>query len=206
MHTISRSNIAQVWDVSVCSVRRWIADKDSDGRTIKHQSNHYLYSLEGVVRGLRKNRKRGLGLHEVRALAETDRKYRAGEDVALFVGEEARQRAKELALVLTPAKQERFKVAQAQFTGALVTHLLDRSVFEHIDYLRDVLILSPDVLYFVMTADGLNWDHFAPVFAVVNTPAPVRGTGRKNEGAFVERYKKDQPSDGMTSVRKGGMV
>lgn len=176
MHTLRRADIADVCNVSICSVPRWIASTDSVRRSTPNQFHRYLYSLEGVVKGLRTNRKRGLNQHEARGLAEIDRTRRAGEDAVLFVGDSPRQRAQALTAVLTDVEKERLKLAQAQFTGALVANLLDRDIFEHLDHLRDVLILSPDVLYFVLTgdtADGLHWQKFAPAFAVVNVPTDV---------------------------------
>lgn len=173
MHTLRRADIAAVCNVSVCSVSRWIASADTVRRSTPNQFSHYLYSLEGVVKGLRRDRKRGLSAHEARALAEIDRTRRTGEDKILFVGLDPRERAQGLTSVLTDVERERLKLAQAQFTGALVAHLLDRNIFEHLDYLRDVLILSPDVLCFVLTGDGdgIAWHNFAPSFAVVNVPA-----------------------------------
>lgn len=176
MHTIRRADIAAVCNVSICSVPRWIAKEDTVRRSTENHFHRYHYTLGGVVRGLRKSRKRGLSAHEARALAEIDRTRRGGEEAILFVGDGPRERAQALTAVLTDVEKERLKLAQAQFTGALVAHLLDRNIFERLDHLRDVLILSPDVLYFVLTGDatdGLNWPNFAPAFAVVNVPADV---------------------------------
>jgi hypothetical protein len=135
-----------------------------------------LYSLEGVVKGLRRNRKRGLSAYEARALAQIDKERRTSEDAVLFAGDGPRERALGLAAVLTDVERERLKLAQSQFTGALVAHLLDRAIFEHIDHLRDVLVLSPDVLFFVLTGDagGIDWQNFSPAFAVVNVTTDVQ--------------------------------
>ena len=67
----------------------------------------------------------------------------------------------------------RLKQAKGVFTGALVEAFFDRSLFRHLEELRDILILCPDVLYFVLTGDAAmqpTWRHFAPAFAAINAP------------------------------------
>jgi len=168
MHTICKKDLCKVLRVSLHGARLWLGDAD-----FVVEGSKYLYRLPDVVAAARANRKRGLNSVEARGLIEIDRVRRADEDAVLHVGEGARQRAHDVTRALTLGEAERLKLAQAQFTGSLVENLLDRAVFEHLDDLRDILILSPEILAFVLTGDAAMlpvWRHFAPAFAVVNVP------------------------------------
>ncbi|MDF1802008.1 hypothetical protein [Thalassovita sp.] len=74
-----------------------------------------------------------------------------------------------------PRYAYRLALCESQFTAALVETLLDRDVFEHLEVLRTVLALHPDILAYVLTGNSeVEWREFSPAFAVVNAPTTLK--------------------------------
>lgn len=166
MYTITIPDLQACLRVSNKTPHLWLG-----GCPRERAGRAFAYRLADLVPRIR-SRPRGLSAAEARSLVEVDRAKREyGEDM-LYLGEEAEVRAERLIASLTAAERERLSYCQSQFTAALVEKLLDRSVFEHIETLRAVLALHPDVLAHVLTGDDVlpDWLNFAPAFAVVNAP------------------------------------
>lgn len=170
MFTITVPDIAACLGVCAASPRNWLTDcpRQRAGST-------FTYQLSDVVAALRVHRTRGLNAAEARSLVEVDRVKRSYADDTLFLGEDALPRARRLSATLTRPERERLMYCQSQFTAALVQTLLDRDLFMHIDILRDVLIMHPDVLAYVLTSNSPlpDWPQLAPAFAVINAPTPI---------------------------------
>ena len=170
MFTITIPDLQACLRVSSGTPKLWLAKcpRERAGRG-------YTYRLADVLPNIR-SRPRGLSAAEARSLVEVDRAKREFGEDTLYLGEDAERRAELLITSLTAAERERLAYCQSQFTAALVEKLLDRSVFEHIEVLRTILALHPDVLAHIMTGDDVlpDWHNFAPAFAVVNAPATLK--------------------------------
>ncbi|MBY6056824.1 hypothetical protein [Leisingera daeponensis] len=169
MFTITIPDLQACLRVSNKTPTRWLA-----GCARERAGCAFAYRLSDLVPRIRA-RPRGLSAAEARSLVEVDRAKREFDEDTLYLGEDAKGRAEHLIASLTAAERERFAYCQSQFTAALVEKLLDRSVFEHIETLRTVLALHPDVLAHVLTSDDVlpDWLIFAPAFAVINAPTPL---------------------------------
>lgn len=169
MYTITISDLQACLRVSCRTPQHWLG-----GCPRERAGRGYAYRLTDLVPRIRA-RPRGLSAAEARSLVEVDRAKREyGEDM-LYLGEDAETRAERLIASLTAVERERLAYCQSQFTAALVEKLLDRSVFEHIETLRTVLALHPEVLAHVLTGGDVlpDWLAFAPAFAVINAPTSI---------------------------------
>ncbi|MFD0909522.1 hypothetical protein [Ruegeria arenilitoris] len=168
MFTITVPDLQACLRVSSATPKGWLGDCPRE-RT----GPRYAYRLPDILPRIRERRPRGLSAAEARSLVEVDRVKRSYGEDTLYLGEDARERAQRLVNSLTESESERLAYCQSQFTAALVERLLDREVFTHIEFLRLLLALHPDILAYVMTADDAvlpDWRAFAPAFAVINAP------------------------------------
>jgi len=170
MFTVTVPDLQACLNVAAATPKGWLG-----GCARERTGPRYAYRLADVVPAIRARRAGGLSASEARSLVEVDRtKQSYGEDT-LYLGEDALDRACRLIDCLIKSERERLALCQSQFTAALVETLLDRDVFEHLEVLRTVLALHPDILAYVLTGNSeVEWREFSPAFAVVNAPTTLK--------------------------------